>query len=101
MKNLLVTLIIIASSSAFAGKMKDISYMTQESVMDYLGFDESVIKFEGMKFVQIEGVDLATQTIVRSYYSVHEIPPTFQCVTTFKKTSDSYEVIKTNCIEIK
>jgi hypothetical protein len=100
MRNLMIAFVIFCSVPAFAGKMKEIHIMTQESVMDYLGFDENVIKFESFDFVQIEGVDLAVETIARSYYSVNEVPPTFKCVTTFAKSGDNYSVIKTKCVEI-
>ncbi|MDG0817722.1 hypothetical protein [Bdellovibrio svalbardensis] len=94
-------LVITFVSPVFAGKMKDIYIDTRESVMDYLGFDESIISIEGMKFVQVEGADVAVETIARGYYSRSIPAPTFKCVTIFKKQDfDSYLVVGTKCQQV-
>lgn len=103
MKKALMTvgLVFTFVSPAFAGKMKEIYIDTRESVLDYLGFDESIISIEGMKFVQVEGADLAVESIARSYYSRNSPAPTFKCVTIFKKTdADSYSVVGTKCQQV-
>lgn len=97
MKKLLVAFVVFASVPAFAGKMKEIYTMTHESVMDVLGFDESVVKIEGWEFVTVEGADLAVSTYARMYYSMDSAPAGFDCLTTFVKTGSSYEVVKTKC----
>ena len=99
MKNVIMALVVLSAAPAYAGKMKEIFTMTQESVMDVLGFDESVIRIEDAQFVKIEGVDLAVKTVARSYYSREEAPANFECVTTFKKSGESYSVITTKCVE--
>lgn len=101
MKKFILALVIFASVPAFAGKMKEIYIMTQESVLDHLGFDESVIKIEGLEFIQVEGADLAVLTNAVMYYSVKDVPAAFQCVTTFVETATFYEVVKTKCTEIQ
>lgn len=101
MKKFLLAFVIFASVPAFAGKMKEIYTMTQESVMEHLGFDENIIKIEGFDFIQVEGADLAVLTNVRSYYSVEEAPASFDCVTTFAKSATGYEVVKTKCTLVK
>lgn len=102
MKNLLIAFVMLSAVPAFAGKMKEIHLLVTESVMDTLGFDESVIKIESYDFVKVEGVDLAVKTTARSFYSVKEAAPTFDCLTTLKKQADeSFSVIKTKCVEVK
>ncbi|QDK38408.1 hypothetical protein [Bdellovibrio sp. NC01] len=98
---LAVGLVCTFVSPAFAGRMKEIYIDTRESVLDYLGFDESIISIEGMKFVQVEGVDLAVESIARGFYSRNSPAPTFKCLTIFKKTdTDNYSVVGTKCQQI-
>jgi hypothetical protein len=99
MKNVVMTLLVLSATPAFAGKMKDILIMTEESVMDVLGFDESVIRIEDAQFVKVDGVDLAVKSIARSYYSRSESPASFECLTTFRKSGESFSVINTKCVE--
>lgn len=101
MKKLLVAFVVLASSPAFAGKMKEIYTMTQESVLDVLGFDESVVQFEGLEFVKVEGAELAVSTNVRMYYSMANAPAGFKCLTTFVKAGNFYDVEKTSCTVAK
>lgn len=101
MKKFLLSLVIFASIPAFAGKMKEIYIMTEESVMDHLGFDESVIKIEGFQIIPLEGADLAVRTSAVMYYSISEAPAYFNCVTTFAKAGDFFEVVKTKCTEVR
>lgn len=102
MKKLMMAAVVAFALPAFAGKMKEIHLMVQESVLDTLGFDENVVKIEDYNFVKVTGADLAVHTVVRMYYSPTEAAPTFDCVTTFKKLADeSFEVVKTKCVEKK
>lgn len=101
MKKLFVAFTILFASTAFAGKMKEIHMLVTESVQDYLGFDEDVVKIEGYQFVKVEGADLAVETVARSYYSPQAPAPTFKCVTTFKKTGEDFSVIGTRCEEVR
>lgn len=98
MKNVIMALVVLSAAPAYAGKMKSIFTMTQESVMDVLGFDESVIRIEDAQFVKIEGVDLAVKSVAVMYYSHAEAPASFDCVTTFKKSGESFDVINTKCV---
>lgn len=101
MKKFILAFVLLCATPAFAGKMKEIYIMTQESVMDYLGFDESVIQIEGMGFVKVEGADLAVETIARSFYSRQAPAPYFKCITTYKKNAnDRFSVVNTKCEEI-
>lgn len=99
MKKALVALLISVSLPAFAGKMKEIWSMTQESVLDTLGFNEDVVKIEGFQFIQVQDADLAVQTDVVMYYSRDAAPAAFECVTKFSKHGDSYDVIGTQCFD--
>lgn len=102
MKKLMMAAVLAFGLPAFAGKMKEIHLMVNESVLDTLGFDEDVVKIEGFNFVKVAGADLAVHTVVRMYYSPSAPAPTFDCVTTFKQVADqSFEVIKTKCVEKK
>ncbi|XGC81453.1 hypothetical protein ACES2L_03015 [Bdellovibrio bacteriovorus] len=92
MKKLILAAVLFASP-AFAGKMKEIWWMTNESVLQTLGFDEETVNVQGHKFVTVEGADLAIATEVRGYYA----RVTFKCLTTFKAANGFYEVIKTEC----
>lgn len=96
-KFIAAALVVFAVTPAFAGKMKEIFTMTEESVMDTLGFDEDVIRIEDASFTQVQGADLAVKTLARMYYSRQNAPASFDCVTTFKKTETFYSVIKTVC----
>lgn len=97
MKKLFIAIMMLACLPSFAGKMKEIYTMTEESVLGELGFDESIVKIEGWEFVKVEGADLAVSTYVRMYYSMDSAPAGFDCLTTFKKTGDSFDVIDTQC----
>ncbi|WP_374077847.1 hypothetical protein [Bdellovibrio bacteriovorus] len=98
MKKLIAVLLVLSAAPAsYAGKMKEIWWMTNESVLETLGFDEGTVAIENHKFVQVEGADLAIQTTVRGFYRVNGSVPTYQCVTAFVKTNDFYDVLKTEC----
>lgn len=93
MKSLLIVALMFVSAPAFAGKMKEIYTMTNESVLETLGFYEDIAAVEGHKFLTIEGEDLAIQTTVRGYYG----NATYTCLTTFVKSEGFYDVKKTVC----
>lgn len=98
MNKLIVALLILSAAPAsYAGKMKEIWSMTNESVLETLGFNEGVVSIEYYQFVQIEGVDLAVETSVRTNFGDNGRYPTYECLTTFVKTNDFYKVLKTKC----
>lgn len=98
MKKLIAALLVLSVAPAsYAGKMKEIWSMTNESVLETLGFDEGVVSIERYQFVQIEGADLAVETSVRANFGDNGSYPTYECLTTFVKTSDFYQVLKTKC----
>ncbi|KHD89820.1 MAG: hypothetical protein OM95_01790 [Bdellovibrio sp. ArHS] len=97
MKKLIVALLVLSAVPAFAGKMKAIWEMTNESVLAELGFDEGIVAIEGHKFLQIPNADLAVQTQVRGYYRTRGEVPLFTCVTYFAKFQDFFEVTHTEC----
>ncbi|WP_413586053.1 hypothetical protein [Bdellovibrio sp. HCB274] len=93
--------LILSSSFASAGAMKEISMMTTESVLETLGFDESIVSIE-QKFTTVAGYDVAIITMARGNYKVKGVVPTFKCVTVFKKNSDNwYDIVKTECETLK
>jgi hypothetical protein len=93
--------LILSSSFASAGAMKEISFMTTESVLETLGIDESILSME-QKFTQVAGYDLAIITMARGNYKVKGVAPTFKCITVFKKNSDNwYDIVKTECETLK
>ncbi len=93
--------LVLSSSLAFAGAMKEISFMTTESVLETLGMDESIVSLQ-QKFTQVEGYDLAIITMARGHYKVKGVVPTFKCLTVFKKNSDNwYDIVKTECETLK
>lgn len=94
MKNLLLTAIVLFSVPSFAGKMKEIWSMTNESVLSTLGMEEDYVTISGYKFTEIEGADLAVETSVKGTYTPHY----YECVTTFRKNADFYSVIVTACL---
>ncbi|WII73548.1 hypothetical protein QJS83_06640 [Bdellovibrio sp. 22V] len=97
MKKLVLALLVLSAAPAYAGKMKAIWEMTNESVLQTLGFDEGIVAIEKHQFVQVVGADLAVQTQVRGYYRVRGEVPLFNCVTSFVKSSEFYEVKNTKC----
>lgn len=101
MKQFILAFVVLFSIPVFAGKVNQISVLTQESVQDTLGFDEDVIKIEGFQFIQVAGADLAVLTNVRGYYSPDEAPVSYDCVTTFVKEADFYKVKSTQCTVLK
>ena len=92
MKGLLMAALMFVSAPAFAGKMKEIYTMTNESVYEALGFDEGIASIEGHKFVSVAGADLAVQTTVRVYDG-----KSYTCVTTFVDSEYFYQVNYTTC----
>lgn len=92
MKGLLIAALVFVSAPAFAGKMKEIYTMTNESVLETLGFDEGIMNVEGHKFVSVAGADLAVQTTVRGYNG-----KSYTCVTTFVDSEYFYQVNYTTC----
>lgn len=100
MKKYLLILIAFITIPAWAGRMKEVYIMTQESVLNTLGYDETVAVVEDLKFVKIENVDLSVQSTVRVTSSVFEKAPAYSCITLFEKTSDLFQVIKSQCREI-
>lgn len=101
MKKILLVMAILACLPVSAGKMKEIYTMIEESILDELGFDESVVKIEGWQFVNVDKADLAVSTYVRMYYSMDAAPARFDCLTIFKKVGSSYDVIETKCTNEK
>lgn len=93
MKAFLIAALLVVSSSAHAGKMKEIYIMTTDSILETFGFDESMVQIDDYHFVQVEGEDLAVQTTVRVYYT----RAVYTCVTTFKKTETFFAVKKLRC----
>lgn len=101
MKKILLVVAMLVCLPVSAGKMKEIYTMTQESILDELGFDENVVKIEGWQFVNAPGADLAVSTYVRMYYSREAAPAGFDCLTTFKKVESGFDVLKTKCTNEK
>lgn len=101
MKNLLIAALVCLALPASAGKMKEIWQMTNDSVLETLGFDEEIVAVEGHKFLQLENEDLAVQTTVRGYYRSRGVVPMFQCVTTFVKSENFFDVKKTTCEQLQ
>lgn len=93
MKKFILSLILIITLPAFAGKMKDLYILTVDSVTSTLGLSEDYIQIESTTIVQISGADLAVRTIVQDKYDTEK----FDCITTFKKSQNSFEVIETKC----
>lgn len=94
MKNLLMTAIVLFSAPSFAGQMKEIWSMTNESVLQNLGVEEDFVTISGYKFTTVEGADLAVETSVKGNYTASF----YECITTFRKNVDEFSVIATACI---
>lgn len=92
MKNLLMALLIFLSLPAFAGKMKEIYSMTNESVLEALSEEEGITSVDGHKFVSVPGADLAVQTTAHGLNG-----KSFTCVTTFLDSGYFYQVNYTTC----
>jgi hypothetical protein len=99
-KFFLATAILFSTSSVFAGAVKEIWSTTNESVLEVLGFDESIVSLE-QKFAQVEGFDLAVKTTVRGHYKVKGVVPTFECITVYKKNLNNYDLVKTECQKVQ
>lgn len=90
---LVAALLVVSSTVAHAGRVKEIHIMTTESIYDAFSVDESMVQIDGYDFVQIEGEDLAVQTTVRFY----DTRAVYSCVTIFAKTERFYAVKKLRC----
>jgi spore maturation protein SpmB len=97
MKNLLAFFIVFSALPTFAGAMKEIWSMTNESVLETLGFEEEAVTIDNYQFVHIEGADLAVQTKVLVLYPIDSSEASYVCTTTYKKSADFYNVLKTRC----
>ena len=97
MKNVLAFLIMLFFQTANAGVMKEIWSMTNESVLETLGFEEGMVVIDNYQFVRIDGADLAVRTTVKVLYPIGSAKPTFFCVTTYKKDADFYSLLTTDC----
>ncbi|WP_413583199.1 hypothetical protein [Bdellovibrio sp. HCB288] len=96
-----IAAVVLGSSFASAGAMKEISIMTTDSVLETLGFDESIVSIDH-KFTQVAGYDVAIISVARANYKVKGVAPTFQCLTVFKKNSENwYDIVKTECETLK
>lgn len=93
MKKTILSLILLFSTSVFAGKMKDIYILTLESVTSTIGLDEEYVDIESAKIVQITGADLAVRTIVLDKYDTEK----FDCMTIFEKLQNTFQVLNTKC----
>ena len=93
MKKLILSLILIMTLPAVAGKMKEIYILTVESVTSTLGLTEDYIAIESTTIVEISGADLAVRTIVQDKFDTEK----FDCITIFEKTQNSFQVIQTKC----
>ena len=94
MKGLFAAVMLLISTQVFAGEMKEIYTMTNESVVKTLGPDADIVSIEGHNFVSFPGSDLAVETKV----TTNPGEKTFFCVTLFIGDRD-YQVLRTLCEE--
>jgi hypothetical protein len=93
MKQLLIAFLLIFSVSGFAGQMKEIYTETIDSVTSTLGLSEDSVEIETIRFVKIEGADLAVRTIVKNQYNSGK----YDCLTLFSQVDNDFIVTKTQC----
>lgn len=92
--SLLCLALLLTSPCTYAGKMKAIWEMTNESVLEELGFDESLVDISGHRFLTSENKDsLVIETLVTGY----DADIQYRCLTTFIKSADFYSVQQTTC----
>lgn len=100
MKKMILSLLVVASASpAFAGKMKEIWQMTNESVLESLGFDEGDVTISGYRFEKLND-GMAVKTTVKGKLKVQGTVPAFDCTTTYKGSIGKYKVVDTFCEQI-
>ena len=100
MKKMIVSLLVVASASpAFAGKMKEIWQMTNESVLQSLGFDEGEVVISGYKFANLND-GLEVKTSVKGKLRVQGTVPAFDCTTTYKGSVGKYKLVDTFCEQV-
>jgi hypothetical protein len=100
MKKIFLMFTLFIALPAFAGRMKEVYILTQESVLETLGYDDTVAVVEDLKFVKIENVDLSVQSKVRVTASVFDRAPTYSCITLLQKSEAFFEVIRSECREL-
>ena len=97
MKKIIASLlVVVCTSPAFAGKMKEIFQSTNESVLESLGFDEADVSISGYRFVKLND-GLAVKTTVKGKMRVQGTVPAFDCTTTYQGTVGKYRVMDTFC----
>ena len=100
MKKMILSLLVVASASpAFAGKMKEIWQMTNESVLETLGFDEGDVTIGNYRFEKLND-GLAVKTTVKGKLRVQGTVPTFDCATSYKGKVGNYKVVDTFCEQV-
>ncbi len=95
MKNLLLIAVLLFSGPTFAGKMKEIWALTNESVLATLGLEEDYVQISGYKIIQTGEGEFAVHTKLENFAG--DIKSEYQCVTNFRNEVDSFSVVESSC----
>lgn len=98
MRFIIAALLILGTSSAFAGKMKDISIGNVDSIVAVLELPEAVLSIENQRFVTARDSDLPSNEVVvisqvRNKYS----GAIYQCEVSFAQVKNSYIPVSALC----
>ncbi len=93
MRKLIILALLITSTMASAGRMKDIYIDTMDSIVSVLGTSEDYIRVKSQKFVSVQDADIAVATIIQDIYSGEY----FECITKFDKRESGFQLRNTAC----
>lgn len=95
MKNLILIAVFLFSGPTFAGKMKEIWSLTNESVLETLGLEEDHVQISGYNIIQLGDGTFAVHTKLENFAG--DIKAEYQCVTNFRTEFDSFSVVDSSC----
>lgn len=98
MRFIIAALLMLGASSAFAGKMKDISIGNVDSIVAVLGLPEEILSIENQRFVSPRDSDLpSNEVIVVSQVRNKYTGDLYQCEVSFAQIKNSYVPVSAVC----